>query len=68
MAHEELSRVTETTVKTEVKYTFVVNNQSYERTVIISHFMPQNEAAITVGIENRYQSELKAMQQELNIP
>jgi len=63
--YTELSRRTEQTVITEVKFTFIIKEQSYERTFSIPHFMPQSENDIATGINNREASELRNLEAEL---
>lgn len=56
MKYEILESRELVTVETTVKYTFPDDS---ELEVKISHFQPEDEAAIVVGIENRYVSELR---------
>jgi len=65
MLYTELNRYTDKTVTTEIKFNFIINEISYERTVLISHFNPRSEDEITKGITNRYESELLKLQNEL---
>jgi len=69
MGHEILSRHEEKTVRLAVKFTFEINGQSYERTVT----MPVpffdgvvDEDYIQLSISNRYESELRELESELN--
>ena len=50
----ELNRFQEITVRTLVEFEFPDGSK---REVLISHFMPKNEAEIQLGIENRFITE-----------
>lgn len=56
MKYEILERRDEPTVKTTVRFTY---DDDTEIEVEIAHFMPADDDEITLGIQNRYVSELR---------
>jgi hypothetical protein len=56
MNYEILEKREEVTVKTLVKY------EDIDEPILISHFMPKDDADIELGISNRYESEKRALE------
>lgn len=64
MEYTELSRRTETIIKTLVEMTFIIGEQIIVENIEISHFNPKDEAEITLGIENRYNSRERELNEQ----
>jgi len=61
MEYKILNTIEEKTIKTLVKFDFL------EDPITISHFMPQSEEDIIKGIENRYISEKRDLDKQLEV-
>lgn len=64
MPRKELSRREETTIKTTCLFEFPDGSS---KEIEVSHFMPQSEADIELGCNNRYESEWKAIQEDKDL-